>query len=246
MHATPRSGLVAGIAVMATIALAASPASASTVIGQSPPLNNSGPAGCGNHDAAFLQLGVSGGPSYVVPAGGGVITSWKSSVVGDIQPMALRIYTGNPSGSQFTPVAESAVETFPDGQPTSFPARMAVSGGEMLGLRVEGVHFASGCIYLAPSSTDLVGLADTVMPVGQTETDSTKVSMGRLNVSAVLEPDADHDGFGDETQDQCPTDASTQGPCPLTPVSKKKKHCKHKKKHTRGVVTAKKCQKKHH
>ena len=36
----------------------------------------------------------------------------------------------------------------------------------------------------------------------------------QLNVSAILEPDADGDGFGDETQDQCPTDASTQGPCP--------------------------------
>src|SRR5262249_49078219 len=32
-------------------------------------------------------------------------------------------------------------------------------------------------------------------------------------VSAVIEPDADHDGFGDETQDQCPTQATTQGPC---------------------------------
>jgi hypothetical protein len=33
-------------------------------------------------------------------------------------------------------------------------------------------------------------------------------------VNAVVEPDADHDGYGDETQDQCPTDGSTQGPCP--------------------------------
>ena len=37
----------------------------------------------------------------------------------------------------------------------------------------------------------------------------------RLLLSAQLEPDADHDGYGDETQDQCPTDAATQGPCPL-------------------------------
>jgi len=36
----------------------------------------------------------------------------------------------------------------------------------------------------------------------------------RLDVSAQLEPDDDGDGFGDETQDQCPTSASTQGPCP--------------------------------
>lgn len=39
-----------------------------------------------------------------------------------------------------------------------------------------------------------------------------------VNVSAVLEADTDGDGFGDETQDQCPTDPSTQGPCP-TPAS---------------------------
>jgi hypothetical protein len=36
----------------------------------------------------------------------------------------------------------------------------------------------------------------------------------RVDVGAVLEPDADGDGFGDETQDACPSDASTQGPCP--------------------------------
>ena len=36
----------------------------------------------------------------------------------------------------------------------------------------------------------------------------------RVPVEATLEVDADHDGFGDETQDRCPTDASTQGPCP--------------------------------
>jgi hypothetical protein len=39
----------------------------------------------------------------------------------------------------------------------------------------------------------------------------------QLLVQATLEPDADHDGFGDETQDQCPTQATTQGPCDTTP-----------------------------
>src|SRR5262249_21180657 len=39
----------------------------------------------------------------------------------------------------------------------------------------------------------------------------------RANVEATVEPDADGDGYGDETQDQCPTDASTQGACPPAP-----------------------------
>ena len=37
-----------------------------------------------------------------------------------------------------------------------------------------------------------------------------------LVLNADIEADADRDGFGDETQDQCPSDPSTQGPCPPT------------------------------
>jgi hypothetical protein len=51
-----------------------------------------------------------------------------------------------------------------------------------------------------------------------------------LLVQASVEPDADGDEYGDETQDQCPTDGSTQGQCPdktapsvdLTKTPKKK------------------------
>ena len=38
----------------------------------------------------------------------------------------------------------------------------------------------------------------------------------RLNVAADIEPDADHDGYGDETQDCCATDPSRQGPAPTS------------------------------
>jgi hypothetical protein len=38
-----------------------------------------------------------------------------------------------------------------------------------------------------------------------------------LLVAATIEPDADGDGFGDETQDKCPTQATTQGACDVTP-----------------------------
>jgi hypothetical protein len=38
-------------------------------------------------------------------------------------------------------------------------------------------------------------------------------STGELLVAGTIEPDADNDGFGDETQDRCPRQASTQGDC---------------------------------
>jgi hypothetical protein len=36
---------------------------------------------------------------------------------------------------------------------------------------------------------------------------------GTILYDADIEPDADHDGYADITQDGCPTDTSTQGPC---------------------------------
>ncbi len=37
--------------------------------------------------------------------------------------------------------------------------------------------------------------------------------MRRANIAATLEPDADGDGFGDDTQDACPTSAATNNDC---------------------------------
>jgi hypothetical protein len=36
-------------------------------------------------------------------------------------------------------------------------------------------------------------------------------------ISGTVEPDADGDGFGDETQDGCPSNAAIQGDCPVPP-----------------------------
>jgi hypothetical protein len=41
-------------------------------------------------------------------------------------------------------------------------------------------------------------------------------STGELLIAGTIEPDADGDGFGDETQDQCSTQKTTQGACDVT------------------------------
>jgi hypothetical protein len=40
-----------------------------------------------------------------------------------------------------------------------------------------------------------------------------------VDVQVTLEPDADHDGYGDLTQDKCPTDPKHQDACPKPPPS---------------------------
>jgi hypothetical protein len=81
------------------------------------------------------------------------------------------------------------------------------------------------------------------------------VSLHFRNQSADLEPDADGDGFGDETQDQCLGTAGSQNGCaaasaPVAPPApaKKKKCKKHKKKHSASSAKKKKkkCKKKKH
>jgi hypothetical protein len=56
----------------------------------------------------------------------------------------------------------------------------------------------------APPLTDGTGARGSTEPVNE------------LLVAATIEPDADGDGFGDETQDQCPAQKTTQGPCDFT------------------------------
>jgi hypothetical protein len=73
--------------------------------------------------------------------------------------------------------------------------------------------------------------------------------MSHANVTAVLEPDADADGFGDETQDSCVGMNGPQSGCPAPPAATPqpaapttKKKCKRSKKIAPGKK--KKCKKK--
>ena len=71
-------------------------------------------------------------------------------------------------------------------------------------MNIEATYDASGSKFSYVFAPPLVD--------GQGARGSNAV-IGELLASADIEPDADHDGFGDETQDQCPTQATTQGPC---------------------------------
>ncbi|HEY3192421.1 MAG TPA: calcium-binding protein, partial [Solirubrobacterales bacterium] len=58
----------------------------------------------------------------------------------------------------------------------------------------------------------------TEPPKGSTQTTTALLSGSRILIAANVEPDSDRDGFGDETQDQCPTNATIQGACPQPPA----------------------------
>jgi hypothetical protein len=88
-----------------------------------------------------------------------------------------------------------------------FPSRVTVKRGQHLAIdntTVNAIHAANGDPFTYAYAPLLVE--------GQGARASNDVA-NELLVAASIEPDADKDGFGDETQDSCSTDATTQGAC---------------------------------
>jgi hypothetical protein len=108
------------------------------------------------------------------------------------------------------PTVSIPADTGGDTPILDFSGRLPVKKGDHLaidGTNINATYNSSGDKFSYLFAPPLVA--------GQGARGSTSAT-GELLVAAVIEPDADHDGFGDETQDQCPTQASTQGPCDRT------------------------------
>jgi hypothetical protein len=112
-----------------------------------------------------------------------------------------RLATSVGSGPSVTLKGDSSIE--------EFGARIAIHAGDYVALdstATGALHGGSGGTRQYQYSPPLV---DGQGPRGSTDTEDEE-----LLLQAVIEPDSDKDGFGDETQDRCPTDPSTAGTCP--------------------------------
>jgi hypothetical protein len=91
---------------------------------------------------------------------------------------------------------------------TEVPAQLPVKQGQQLAVDITN---SIAIIYNSNGDKRSYMFAPTLVE-GAGQRSPTEV-LNELQVQATIEPDADNDGFGDETQDQCPTQAATQGPC---------------------------------
>lgn len=215
----------AGI-VAAVMLVGSSVASAATTLGQT-----FAPGSCGPE--TYIQTATPpGAPSYTTPSSG-VITQW-SYQSDSTPPPTIRLKIAQDfGGGTLKIVAESAVENIAPSALNTYQSRISVPAGMDI-----GEYINNDCSREDDTYTDYF-LDPPELSVGATSSLFHQEGF-QQDISAILEPDADHDGFGDNTQDQCPTNAATQGPCP-------RKKCRHKKKHKSGAVIAKKCKKnKHH
>jgi hypothetical protein len=209
LHA-PAPGLV--VAILALIAVvstgsAAPAAVAATTVGQLSVPNDT----C-NAPVTLFQLEVAGGNSYAVPSPG-VMTAWSfedsATTVAGLKLMVGR----TPDGANYTIVGESAAGPQSANAVNTYATRIPVQVNDEIGLFADsGVCFTSTNV-----GGDLVGFVPGEVPIDTTAAFTLGTTAGKLPVTGIVEPDGDRDGFGDETQDACPTDAGTHGPCPSPP-----------------------------
>jgi hypothetical protein len=224
-----RMGLRIGLAaVLAAAALSAAAgadgASAATEIGSHCQGDTSG----GN----ATQAQVANDPSDPLPAAApsdGVVTSWSVNVapLGFALPEKLKLLRPAASPNQFTVVGESRFEAVLSGSET-FATRIPVHARDHLGVYASSSSGALLCSATGKEG-DIYGSAAGDVTVGSTRSFLTSEG-NQVAVAATIEPDADGDGYGDETQDRCPQDASIQTACPaasrleldLVPLVKRK------------------------
>jgi hypothetical protein len=173
---------------------------------------NSGGAGS---DSLYVQTALGGVPTALATRG--VVVRWRVLGV----PVAARDFQLRvlaPNGSGYTVAGSSAAETLPKninaeaGAIGSFATRLPVPAGGYVGIATGPTFTIPSLVGGAPGTT-MSKLADGADGVKYSGLPTTATNI--VGYDADIEPDVDGDGYGDVTQDSCPSSASVyEGPCP--------------------------------
>ena len=186
-------------AAVLTLPLTVSPATAAgTLFGSTfIPANSCTPG------ITYIQSPSPMGNDYTSPIAG-VVTKWRFEAVSAPPTLKFKVFR-QVAGSSYTVIGSSA-SVLPDAsQVNQYDIRVPVQQGDVIGFTV-----LTGGKCAKPGSLLFVTGDATV---GSTQ--SYSAGSGQLDVAAIVEADTDGDGYGDETQDACPSQATEQGACDL-------------------------------
>lgn len=197
---------------MVVMALAATSLTAAPGIAAATEVGNACVADGYASDFTVLQLekaGADGLPLAVPKAG--VVTRWRvDSGLASILAENLRVFRPNGETATFRTIADSRREAILPGA-NAFATRLSVRAGDRLG--AFGAS-PSGALYCtSASSADVMGAVHFDAAIGGTQAFTPNPAF-QVALSAVVEPDADRDGYGDESQDRCPRGHAFHGECP--------------------------------
>ncbi|HEX8689572.1 MAG TPA: hypothetical protein VF729_04945, partial [Solirubrobacterales bacterium] len=211
-------GGIAAAALFALAALGATSASAATEFGD----NCIGDEATESVPLTLFALTANESPLPLAAPSAGVITKWKSNLIPVPVTIPQTLKVLRQTGPNTVQIVGEAPGNITGGA-NIFDARIPVQAGDRLGL------FGSspiGTLFCEISGPNALGVFEGGGSPGQTVLFTPFTSELRVPVAAILEPDADNDGFGDETQDLCPSDANTVKACrvpPETTITKKPK-----------------------
>jgi hypothetical protein len=159
---------------------------------------------CGTACTAFTASKTGGAPSATAPFDG-VIVRWRVKTGSAGANMALRTLRSAGTGS-YAGVGATDTQNAAQAGTFTFPARLAVTAGDIIGLDDGGgTKIAAGS-----TTTDVFAFGTKLGAFAQIP---SKQASRELLVNADIEHDADGDGYGDETQDLCPGDPTRHTTC---------------------------------
>jgi hypothetical protein len=199
-----RRGLLAVLAAVTVLCTCAQAQAANTIGDAS---STSGGASCTYDDGATLIQTDTPSGSHAAPYDG-VLTSWAWS--GFWSTVTFKVARLAPGGS-FDVLASDGPRTHTQfNELESHPIRTPVRQGDVI-----GGYVPPGTYNCPPFPFDWQYGAATGNVATGSEGFLADSGAGRIPIQAIIERDRDGDGFGDESQDACPTNVATAGPCPL-------------------------------
>ncbi len=200
-------------AVLAISALGAPSASAATEVGDNCVANNEF-----SSPVTFFEAAAPANPLPIAVPSSGVLTSWKVSVipVPFTIPQTLKVLRLNTTSNTALVVGETPANIVSGLNVIN--ARIPVQAGDRLSIFGPGP--IETLICSTPGEESLIGgFTGNGGGVGSSNLFIELPEEFRVPVAAVIEPDADSDGFGDETQDKCLQNAAVQVACPVVALS---------------------------
>jgi hypothetical protein len=155
---------------------------------------------------------MSENPLALTAPSAGVVTRWKSlSGISMSIPERLKVMRPGNSPKSFSVVGESNYQNVAPG-PNSFATRIPVQAGDRFGLYSPPPDGNS--IYCGTGNPgDKIGYVEYDLR-REAGAEFSELAGAAVPVVAVIEPDKDGDGYGDESQDGCPQSAAYQESCP--------------------------------
>jgi len=175
----------------------------------------------GGCDCTVAQFGDAGPAtnSYAIPYGG-VITASAFYLGQTIEAgNTVQLQTAHPTGATTgTVTSEGTAHGLLGLTPSAvhaFTERVPARAGDVLAARFHSSYYIQTTPYFFKTATpsDQATVAGPTAAGGSFTASGSPTADRRLNLEAVLEPDEDHDGYGDASQDLCPDSPIATGAC---------------------------------